>query len=528
MSQQVVNEHYMPDMKSYGHKFIRRSDLTAPIRLSIAVTAFMAKVNGSWGKISELAGQYMISRTFVYLLLYKLETTSLIIFGYNRSKPAVIDQRLPYSYMLSLRMEGRCSIEAISSIMKRFGIKNSSVGSISKFLQYIGLLLPNTLSIGNEIQFVIFLCDEIFSKSIPILVTVEPNSSAILRIELADSRRAEDWKKHWKCLEKNGYYAIYLVSDEGKGICTAKKEALADIIRQADTYHAIAHQLGKWVDILEKAAYKAIEEEYNRYDRLDSARSDPVINKGIDEYIKAKKIAKEKIQLYDDYYFLYKCLIEELKIFDNNGNLRDRKQAEATITTGLDLIETLGIAKLTKVLNKVRRTMPEVLNYFDIAKSIVAELGALSIDQEALRALCLAWQSRKGVTKSKKAKAKQYWSMMEQFYLELAADYLQEDYDLIKVQVDMKLDQIVQSSSLVECINSIIRPYLNSSKNHVNQGMLNLIMYYHNHRRYIGGRKRKGKTPIEILTGSKQEKDWIELIFDIVEEKDPSFFACCR
>ena len=88
----------------------------------------------------------------------------------------------------------------------------------------------------------------------------------------------------------------------------------------------------------------------------------------------------------------------------------------------------------------------------------------------------------------------------------------------------MKLDQIVQSSAMVECINSIIRPYLNNSKNHVTQEMLNLIMFYHNHRRYIDG-KRKGKTPIEILTGRKQEKDWIELIFDIVEQKDPSFFA---
>jgi hypothetical protein len=29
-----------------------------------------------------------------------------------------------------------------------------------------------------------------------------------------------------------------------------------DIIRQPDTYHAIAHQLGKWVNILEAAAYK--------------------------------------------------------------------------------------------------------------------------------------------------------------------------------------------------------------------------------------------------------------------------------
>ena len=60
MRQQGVNEHYMPDMKSYGNKFIRRSDLTAAIRLSIAVTALIAKVNGSWGKITELARQYMV------------------------------------------------------------------------------------------------------------------------------------------------------------------------------------------------------------------------------------------------------------------------------------------------------------------------------------------------------------------------------------------------------------------------------------------------------------------------------------
>ncbi len=30
---------------------------------------------------------------------------------------------------------------------------------------------------------------------------------------------------------------------------------------------------------------------------------------------------------------------------------------------------------------------------------------------------------------------------------------------------------------------------------------------------------------MEILTGKKQKKDWIELLFDVVEEKDPCFFA---
>ncbi len=114
--------------------------------------------------------------------------------------------------------------------------------------------------------------------------------------------------------------------------------------------------------------------------------------------------------------------------------------------------------------------------------------------------------------------------MNEQFCLEIATNYLQEDYDIVKEQVYQQLNQIVQSSALVECINSIIRHYLNGSKNHVSQETLNLIMFYHNHRRYMAG-KRKGQTPMEILTGKKQQKDWIELAFDVVREKDPCFFC---
>ncbi len=76
-----------------------------------------------------------------------------------------------------------------------------------------------------------------------------------------------------------------------------------------------------------------------------------------------------------------------------------------------------------------------------------------------------------------------------------------------------KLDQIVQSSAAVECINSILRPYLNTIKNQPTQEFLNLFMFYHNHRRFSAG-KRKGKTPIEILTGKVQSKDWTELLLE--------------
>lgn len=510
------------DSQKFGIKFMRRSDLNPTKRLHIASTAIFAMLNHHWGTISDMAKQFNISRTFIYMLASTLIEMDSVLFGttyqYTESK------FVAFQYMLSLRLEGRCSIQATSTIMDRFQICPNSTGSISQYLTYFGSLLSNTVSSNNnETKIVVFLSDEIFSKNTPILITVDAYSSAILRIELTSSRKAEEWKQHWQCLEENGIFAAYLVCDEGTGLRAAKKEALPNIVRQSDTYHSIAHVLGLWVERLEKTAYGAIETEDKCFNNLDSARSEKVINKRINQFEMVRKAATEAIALYDDFQFLYNCLIEQLRVFDVNGRLRNRADAEENIKIGLDLIDSLGNNNITSAANKVRRTLPELFNYFDVAKEVMKKLDQREIDQNVLCALCLAWQWNKGKIKAKKASRRQQCIQNEQNCLEFTIGHLQEEYENVKEQVYEELDQIVQSSALVECINSIIRPYLNNSKNQITQNTLNLIMFYHNHRRYIAG-KRKGKTPMEILTKKKQDKDWTELLFEIVKQKDPSFF----
>jgi hypothetical protein len=405
--------------------------------------------------------------------------------------------------------------------MKRFGNQLSSTGSISQILSCIGGLLPMTISAENDnIQYLVFASDEIFSKTTPILVTVDPCSSAILRIELADNRKAEVWKNHFECLYDNGMEAIYLVSDDGKGISKGHAEVMIDVMRQTDTYHAIAHQLGSWVDRLEKAAYKKIGEEHECERKLESAKSDHVRKKRSANRLKTAEAVITAVALYDDFNYLYHCIIGELNVFDGNGNLRKQQQAEDGIKGGLALIEELDHCNITKAVNKIRRTLPNLFHYFDVAKKVVDECKELSINEESLKAYCIAWQWGKAVIKAKKTDRKNQAKDQEQFCLEIAEGLHQQESDDIQTKVYSKLDRIVQSSALVECINSIIRPYLNTTKNHVTQEMLNLIMYYHNHRRYCDG-KRKGKTPIEILTGNEQKEDWISILFGIIREKKP-------
>ena len=124
----------------FGNKFMRRPEISPSQRLQIAIIAHMAMINREWGTITNIAKQYMISRTFVYMLATKLSEVDSLIFG-TACQPGLTSEReLAFEYMLSLRLEGRCSQGSISKIMERFDISLDSVGSISQYLTYFGSL----------------------------------------------------------------------------------------------------------------------------------------------------------------------------------------------------------------------------------------------------------------------------------------------------------------------------------------------------------------------------------------------------
>jgi hypothetical protein len=429
--------------------------------------------------------------------------------------------------ILAQRFEGKSSIDAISTLMKRANLPCSSVGSISQILSHIGQLLPNTLNnTQGAKQRVIFASDEVFAKSIPLLITVEPVSSTILKIERADQRTAAIWSKHFQSIQDNGFQAKLLASDAGTGLTTAHKETLADIPWQLDTFHGIAHRLGDWVRRLEKSAYTAIESSGKQEDKLTSAKSDTVIDKRLNLCLRGDKMAEQAIDLYNNFNYLYQIMIHELNTFDANGHLRQRDKAKETMEIALELIGSLNHKRINKEVASVRKALPDLLTYFDEAMVAVKNCQSLTVDQDILQTLFLAWQWNKSVIKSKVSFRKNKAIEERQFYLELAELFIgdQENYIELKDRVYAELDNIVQASSLVECINSILRPYLNHSKNQVTQEFLNTFMFYHNHRRYHAG-KRKGQTPMEILTGIEQKEDWITLLLREVKEKESVFIA---
>lgn len=490
----------------------------------IAYEAYIAQKNKIHGAIIQLAQDYNICRQFVYILLQKFIEFLPLVFSTSKEIEKLSKKEVIKS-ILSYRFEGGMSIAAISTVMKRQRLDYSGKSTISQSLSTIGALLPSIKSIPVDKDFKITaLLDEIFIGSSPILITVEPKSSVILNIELAQSRDGKTWSEHIDYLRLNTKINIInTVSDEGRGILAGIKNTLPMADRQPDTFHAISHRLGLWVSNLEKKAYASIENEYDREAVCLSRKTQKIFDKQYTLYIEACEESIKAIEIYENFSYLYRHTIKQLHPFHSNGEIRDASRATKEIDTALELIESLEHKKINTEIKSIKKILPQLLNYFEQSKKAIKVCKSLGISDNAIKTLSLAWQWDKAVIKAKNRDRKTKAKQQRSFYLESAKHILGDRFESIKTKVFDELDNIIQASSMVENINSILRPYLDRSKNQVTQEFLNLFAFYHNHRVYQSG-KRKGKTPMEILTGEKQDKDWIELLLKFIEAENPSFF----
>jgi hypothetical protein len=428
---------------------------------------------------------------------------------------AILDEKRYITEMiLSLRLECKSPIEGISKFLSRFGQKYSSVGYISELLQSIGSQLPSIQSTNSDVIRVVFCSDEVFSKGAAILITVEPKSLAVLSIELSENRKGESWKKHWSGLLAAGYIPFLLCNDEGTGMASVQKEVLSMATRQSDTFHAVSHRLGIFVERFEKAAFAAIEALYESERLVNSSKTSATWNKRFEQYIKKQIACTAAIRLSDSFTFLYHCLLEQLQLFDNQGVFKNITQVLADFDTALDYLIGLQQAAVTQQVKSIQTNKAELFQFREMANGIVEQLSDFMPNQ-TLQTLCMAWQAQKNSINAKDAVRKNTLKRKEQHLLDTIMAQEGEENSAFKTLVYTQLAEIVQSSAAVECINSILRPYLNAAKNQVTQHFLNLFMAYHNHRRFKAG-VRKGKTPFELLSGQTQDKDWVEIILDLV------------
>jgi hypothetical protein len=490
-------------------KFTRRPDLDPPTRIHIVMLAWLHQ--GVYGKMTHIANYYRISRTFLYQLLLAANLQLEVLFS-DKKLLFQKDHQHFEQLLLLLRLEGHCSLLSISAILQALQYHPHSVGSLSQFFHSAGQRLPSTLLMPSK-KVVFYLSDEIFAIHAPILVTIDARSTTILNIELASDRSAETWKAHFEALEHHQFFSLGMASDRGLGLVAGYQAACDMALWVADYFHEF-QDLFELRHQLERKAYAAMAKEYDAARTFAHAKSAANLQKRLQQYETAHDACEQAITLYDQLDLLLHLLREALHVCSPHGTLRTQENVRSELTMVFDMLEALDCATITQTLKPLRTHIDDLLVPFQQVDAIATELRA-AVPHEALDFLVLAWH-HDHLSYQSGANQQRYHQREREFCLACAAGLLGDAFDTLNVLVFDKLDSIVRASSLVEMVNALIRPSLNSCKGQITQETLNLIMFYHNHRRYKSG-KRQGKAPIELLTGKPLAAPWWELLLQQVK-----------
>jgi len=459
-----------------------------------------------WGRVTEVAKQYGVSRQF----LYDNEARLRSCFAVESAPPAGLSDELIHKLMLCLRLHCQGSTEGISRTLEELGWSPDSTGHISEFLH--ATAKSCSLEIPCKGAPVVLLLDEIFTNGNPVFVVLEASGHYILDIVLRPDRKADTWERVLRRLQAVGVDIELLVKDQGSSL-KAAAQAL-ELPERADLFHLLK-PFDPYLPSLERHAYGTLVEEFERERVFENRTCEGSLEKGLAKYEAACGETLKALRASDNYDYLHKCLHESFDSFTAEGRLRTRARAEGDIEAALSLLEKEfpsyhGILAAVKFL---RKNLPDYWSYFEQLERLVIH-QAKTLTEHTLRAGCLAWQLEKKALAVKSSHWKKELSRQSKAQLDFALTGADEKLKTAVQALFVALDSNVRSSSPLEAINSIIRNHLNACRGQITQESLTLLAFFLNHRRATRG-KYVGTSPYERLSGMPEKDSPIEQLLKL-------------
>jgi len=173
-----------------------------------------------------------------------------------------------------------------------------------------------------------------------------------------------------------------------------------------------------------------------------------------------------------------------LEVFRPDGRLNDRAWAQARIAEALPMLRGDAFITLRSLLQK-----PDALTFLDRLHRRLDDLG---LAPDLLKALIRLWRLRR---QPHDAEGRRDKALLVQSVVcwKLAPAGWAEEYR----RTAAVLRDPGRASSLVECVNSVLRMHQSRHRT-LNQKLLDLKRLYWNTRRFRSGRRR-GRCPYELL-----------------------------
>jgi hypothetical protein len=370
-----------------------------------------------------------------------------------------------------------------------------SVASLGRRTQAAGQRAGPLLAVLDEVarqRVCEVAADEIYVKD-PVLMVVEPESLCWLSGRLSAAVSGAAWERELAALPqleqvtRDGGTGL----EKGVALVNAQRQAQEQelVVDQGDHFHALrGGGIGlRKAEAQARQAYAAAEaadKELAACNRHGQNRTGPAVRASF-----AWKKAEKAMDRWQEQERAWHQSKEALQLFTPTGELNTRARAQAVLAETLPQLPDSAFARTKRQLHQ-----PEMLNYLDrvqqkiAALPLPAEVKQAAVRQEGLRRRPEALHGE-----SRQAAALRGILLLCAVVLSKAGA---EGQQAVTATRDI-LRRAYRASSLVECINSVLRMH-QAGHRRMTQGLLDLKRLYWNGHTFGSGRRR-GTAPYQRL-----------------------------
>jgi hypothetical protein len=458
----------------------RRKDLDLSTRIFLGVEMLCpAEVRG-WGRASELAEEYGISRSLLYQIKDRVfEALEAALKPKAVGRPAevknlVVDRDYLHKAIAVMPLLTGSVRSIQMGLALLFGVQRS-VGHISQTLKAAGAAAERQNE-GVRVPLpVLGEADEIFAGHQPCLTVVDGRSFLVLNLAAAESRDATHWGLTFLDLAAQGVVFQDLAADGARGIRTGLQAAELAVPLRPDLFHLL-REGKRLANRLEKTAYKAVRTA-EKVIRAEQEANQPTRRPGRPlkvELSAAEALQKETqaIATYDNFCWLLAEVHQALEPISNQHHLQDPQQAQQTLETAIELFQSLPGKKLADFAQQLQDYLDELLAPLRwLQETLAPWCRNLPADLEAW--ILASWRNGlhplETIPTRWQRNATAIWDALALFH---------------------------RSSSLAESLHSWLRPYLA-----IHRGMPDwlfpLLQLFWNHHVFSRG-KRAGHSPLQL------------------------------
>jgi len=475
---------------------MRRDDITAEQRTQIALAVLSP--DRPYGRITELAAQHKVSRESIYTIVERAVQVLREGMQPGQHGPQVEAKTISVERPRLVRSIGQLALSGVSqrhtvACLEEILDTQVSLGWVNARLSELETAAlawneQQSPSIGESLS-----GDELYANGLPNLLVVGNDSLFIYNLSQEARCDGETWTPILQTLPEHPQFA----SDAGTGLAAGVKAA--DItVHQLDWDHLLRPLWGQYTR-LEKQAYAALAALDEREQQFDQAATEKRLQNHLEHWEKQRQDAEEMMNRLDTFERWAQQVDDCFAFVDpETGHFPNSQTLIAQLQTVGEQMGHWSGRIYQKLAGNLTHWAHKLFSYQPLLQEAFSPL-LVRYGHAAVHALSAIWQieahqKRQQPTLIQQQALQQLWEK----HLDSAVEYLGEQ-DLWQAWqvISTLLGQSWRGSMLAECVNSLLRPLLNS-RQHTDQGCLELFRFFHNLRPFQRG-KRKGYSPAQLV-----------------------------